>query len=204
MTPEHEIPALTELRESLREAARRDVVARAPRRRRRRALFVCLAVLLGGGAAAGAADLISSGKPVKGGYVQQQRYNRVGDLQLSVTSHDTPLPWGVAVYRSRAGQPCAVAGRVRGVTLGVLRAGQFHPYTADHPAACGRLDARHEHFQDMLRADGRTVFFGRVRPGARRAVAIVDGKRYALRIGVGGAWLLVFRGAPTLSEIDVS
>jgi hypothetical protein len=52
---EHEIPALRELRESLREAARRDIAARAPRRRRRRVLLGSLAVLLAGGAAAGAA-----------------------------------------------------------------------------------------------------------------------------------------------------
>ena len=59
--------ALDELRESLREAARRDVEAdrvRNRRRRRRATGFVALA-LLGGAAAAGAADLISVGEPVR-------------------------------------------------------------------------------------------------------------------------------------------
>jgi hypothetical protein len=202
--PEHEIGALTELRDRLREAAGRDVAARQPRRRRRRALFVSIALVLGGGAAAaGAATLISSGHPVKGGYALQQRYHRAGTLQIAVAARDAPLAWGVAVYRAKDGQPCAVAGQVRGATLGIVRAGTFHPYTADYPGACGRLDAKHPYFVDRLRTRDRTVVYGRVRPGAHKAVVTVDGKAFDAPAGIGGAWVLVFKGPATVQALKV-
>jgi hypothetical protein len=200
--PEHQIPALTELRDDLREAARRDIAARAPRRRRRRALFAALGVLLGGAAVAGAADLISTGEPVAGVYRQPGRYQPANGLQIAVKAHDEPLAWGVTVYKSRDGQTCALAGRVRGVTLGELRGGTFHPYARGRAGVCGRLDGKAGHFQDTLSGADRTVVYGRVRPGVPRMVAIAGGKRYTARTGKGGAFMFVFKGRAAVSSVE--
>jgi hypothetical protein len=117
-----ELPALAELRESLREAAVRDIAARKPRRRRRRGIALFAAVLLGGAAAAGAADLISSGEPVRNERAAGPRYDSSGQLQLATIAKDKPLPWGVQIYTSAGGKNCALVGRIRGAQLGRLDA----------------------------------------------------------------------------------
>jgi hypothetical protein len=164
-------------------------------------LVASVAVLLGGAAAAGAADLISTGEPVKGVYEQPQRYQPANGLQVSVKAHDEPLPWGVAVYESNDGQQCAVAGQVRGVTLGELRGGTFHPYARGRAGVCGSLD-RLERTVSTIHRDDRTVVYGRVRPGIQRLVAVADGKREVARTGVGGAFVFVFRGRAMVSSLE--
>jgi hypothetical protein len=196
-----ELPALAELRESLREAARRDVAARGPRRRRRRGLAVLAVVLLGGTAVAGAADLISSGEPLRDERAVPQRYHPSTALQLSVKAKDQPLDWGVGVYTSRNGDECALAGRLRGVTLGELRGGVFRPYPAGRPGACGRTDTPTGAFADLIRRDGRTLAYGRARPGARSVIITVDGRPHKARTGAGGAFVLVFKGSVTPSSL---
>lgn len=198
------ITALVELRENLREAARRDIVQRVPRRRRRRALLVSAAVLLGSTAVAGAANLISSGQPVPGVYKQPARYQSANGLQVAIKAHDKPLAWGVAVYTSRAGEQCAIVGRVNGATLGQLTGGQFHAYRPGHPGPCGSVSTPRGLFYDVISLDGRTVVYGRARPGVRRVVASIDGKRYPAPTGLGGAFVLVFSGRVTLPSVEVA
>jgi hypothetical protein len=196
---EHPIPAMNELREHLREAARRDVAARAPKRRRRRITFGVIALLLGGAAAAGAADLISTGDPVESPYRQADRYNPSGELQIAVTAPDGALPWGVAVYDSKDGQRCALVGRVRGRQIGELRDNRFHPYERNHSAACD--DARHS-VLDTARPPGRTLVYGRAKSGDKRADIVVDGAPKSAPTGAGGAFLFVFKGKASVSEFS--
>lgn len=196
MTPD-ELPPLAELRESLREAARRDVAARRPARRRRRATALLATLLLGGAAAAGAADLISAGGPVSGEHEAQvpPEYHPSTRLQLAVKARDTPLDWGVGVYTSTDGKQCAVVGRVRGVQLGVLDKGVFHAFPPDRAGACGIEDkGSGTVVVDVARPEGRTLVFGRTRPGARSITFRIDGRDYPARTGLGGAFVLVFRG----------
>jgi hypothetical protein len=201
-TSEHGIPALDELRESLRDAAERDVAARAPaRRRRRRGLAVVVAVLLGGAAAAGAADLISAGDPVQDTRRVPARYHPSTRVQLSVQAHDTPLSWGVGVYETRAGRACALAGRVRGAQLGELRDRTFRAYAPGRAGLCGNPTGTTGLFGGSFERDGRTIVYGRARPGARFVVAAVDGERHRVRTGIGGAFLFVFGPGATVSSL---
>jgi hypothetical protein len=192
-----ELPALTELRENLREAARRDVAARRPARRRRRGIALLAALLLGGAAAAGAADLISAGDPVSGGHDARvpPKYRPGALPQLAVKAKDTPLDWGVGVYTSKDGTQCAIVGRVRGVQLGVLDKGVFHAFPPGRSGACGIEDKGSGTLVvDVARREGRTLVFGRTRPGARSITFRIDGRSYPARTGLGGAFVLVFRG----------
>jgi hypothetical protein len=198
------IPAMAELRESLREAARRDIEARAPRRRRRRriALFASLGIVLAGGAAAGAASLISSGKPIKGAYRQQERYQPADAMHVSVKAPDTPLPWGVAVYTSKDGATCGAVGQVNGLTLGRLRGGTFHafaPGTATGVCRSGHLRLAFDYYE---RAPGRTIVYGIAKPGIKRVVARVGGRDYPASTGRGGAFVLVFRGKAVVDSLN--
>ena len=94
--------ALDELREGLREAARRDVEARRVRRRRhRRATGAIAVVLLGGAAAATATDLISVGEEVSDPVGQTAAYRAAGGepVQIAVQADSGgELPFAVGVY----------------------------------------------------------------------------------------------------------
>jgi hypothetical protein len=192
-----ELPALAELRESLREAAARDVAARRPRRRRRRGIAIFAAVLLGGAAAAGAADLISSGEPVPTrDRPSDPRYDSSGQLQLATKAEDTPLSWGVQIYTSSRGEECALLGRVRGNELGKLdAAGVFHRYPEGRSGACGDTGVKAGFFGDLYLREDRTVLYGRARPGVKVVTITADGKDYPVRTGLGGAFVIVFKGS---------
>lgn len=200
-----ELPALAELRESLREAAERDVAARAParrRRRRRRTTGLIVALLLGGAAVAGAADLISSGDPVRDELEAAGAGLRpAAGVTLSVKAADEPLPWGVGIFTSKDGEECVLFGRQRGTQIGVLERGVFRPYKSDRGGACGRTDSKLGIFSDLTEREGRTLIAGRAKPGARTVVAVVDGERYTARTGVGGAFIFVFKGSVSPSSV---
>jgi hypothetical protein len=198
-----ELPALAELRESLREAAARDIAARKPRRRRRRGIAVVLVVLLGGAAAAGAADLISSGQPVKDERPADPRYDSSGQLQLALKATDTPLPWGVQVYQSSKGQECALLGRVSGAQLGQLDdKNVFHRYAEGRSGACGSTQTHGGGFNDIAHRNGRTVIYGRAREGSSVTV-VVDGESKTVSAGPDGAFLFVYRGNVELSDFRI-
>ncbi len=188
-----ELPALAELRESLREAAARDVAARRPRRWRRRGIGLLVAALFTGAAAAGAADLISSGEPVKE-QPADQRYESPGDLKLAVEADDTPLPWGVQVYTSSDGRTCALAGQVRGYSLGAIQKGVFHVYPKGRGGACGTLTNAQGGFISAAFGDDRTAVYGRVGAGASSVTLVVDGDPRTVPTGPGGAFLAVYKG----------
>jgi hypothetical protein len=200
-----ELPALAELRESLREAAARDIAARKPRRRRRRGIAIFVAVLLGGAAAAGAADLISSGEPARDERPADARYDSSGQLQIAVKAADTPLPWGVQIYTSSRGQQCALLGRIRGAELGELGSDgkTFHRYPEGRGGACGDPESKAGFFADIYPREGRTVFFGRAREGAKTVTIEESGKRYPVRTGLGGAFVIVFRGSANPAVVSV-
>jgi len=192
-----ELPALAELRESLREAAARDIAARRPRRWRRRGIGLLVVAAFTGAAAAGAAELISSGEPVNDQRPADARYDSSGQLQIALTASDKPLPWGVQIYTSARGQKCVLMGRVRGAQLGKLDADgkTFHPYESGRQGACGNPENKDGYFRDIYPAADRSVIFGRARPGVKRLIFEADGKRYPARTGLGGAFLIVFRGS---------
>lgn len=205
-TPER-IPALDELREGLREAARRDVAAAAPRRRRRRRRvggLLAVGALVAAGAA-GAAQLISTGEPVKDsrqGIATGLRPGP-GPSQLPLIARDPAggPPWGVRVYTARNGDHCVVAGAVNGAALGKMSGGRFHPYPAGFPGSC---DQPGRAFGDRLSDRGRTLVFGIARPGARQVTITVGGARpNAVPTGRGGAFLAVYRGEVLGSDLKI-
>lgn len=203
MSPER-IPALDELRESLREAARQDIAAAAPRRRRRRRRRVSglLAVgILGAAAAAGAAELISAGEPVQDNRVQTAAYRPDGTpVQIDARASDPERKqtWVVGVYRARNGDSCALAGQLRGSEIGEIKAGVFHRYAENTPGACGGAGTG-----DRLLGDDRTIFYGLAKPGAR-VTATLDGDARSATAGRDGGFLFVYRGLldSTAPKID--
>jgi hypothetical protein len=198
------VSALEELREGLREAARRDVEAgrsRNRRRHRRVTGFVVLA-LLGGGAAAGAADLISVGEPVREP-ARSPAYRPQGatHLQIALTARSGgDLPYGVVTYTARNGDRCALAGVIRGAQLGIMQDGTFRPYASDRTGACR---AGTKLFHDSSVLGGRTLLYGRAAPSTR--FVRLEGTDRRVPVGPGGAFLFVFDeppkdGAPILEE----
>jgi hypothetical protein len=195
---EHGIQALDELRESLREAARRDIAAR-PRRRWSRKRFGGLAAVLvvfAGGAAATAANLISEGEPLPP-RPHAARYQSLGGrpVRLDVRAKDSPLPWGVAVYTANNGQRCALAGQLRGYTLGRIRGTTFHPYPDGQEGSCGRPRKLATPItRSFIRGNGRTIFYGLAGTGTKAVSMTVDGRSHTAPVGARGAFIFVFKG----------
>jgi hypothetical protein len=195
--------ALDELRESLREAARRDVDANRVRRRRRhrRTTAVVVLALLGGGAAAGAADLISVGKPLGDIPGRNPAYRPAGatDLQIALkASSGDVLPYGVVTYTARNGDRCAMAGVIRGAQLGLMDGATFRPYSAERTGACrtGQLQ-----FSDLLKLGSHSLLFGRATPSTRFVRLPLLNRRIA--VGQGGAFLFVLTNVEHGERLDI-
>jgi hypothetical protein len=196
---EHGIQALDELRESLREAARRDIEARPRRRRSRRRIGGLAAVLVvaAGGAAATAADLNSTGKPLPKPKLGSTRYQPApgASLQLAVRADDKPLAWGVKVFKSNNGQTCVIAGQINGIALGLLEGGKFHPYPKVPHGSCGRpRKLRTPVTLETYQGQGRTIIYGIAGTGAKHVTALVDGQPRTAPVGDSETFLFVFKG----------
>ena len=201
-TPEM-LPALRELGERLEAAARSEaappVPRRTPRRSRSSLVFAAFGLLVVA-AAAGAAGLIAVGEPlpeirdVPGAFAPAAART----LTLRVADPAGGLPWGVAIYEGATGEPCATAGRARGNSLGEVSGGRFRPYAADRVGACGDL-TREKLFYATASHPGRTLVFGRVRPGVRSLTA--EGR--SVELGRGGSFLLVYEGSLKLDDVQL-
>ncbi len=193
--------ALSELREHLREAARRDIEAERVRRRRlrRRSTGFLVAVLLGGAAAATAADLISVGEPVpdtRQGFEQYRPAEDGGMKPVMTAVSGYELPFGVAIFTAKNGQRCAVAGEALGSSLGRVRNGTFRPYDATQAGTCrggNRL------LFDAIDIGDRTLLFGRAAPGAKT----VRFEGTTRTPGPGGAFLFVLKRVPPTYRFNV-
>jgi hypothetical protein len=202
--------AREELREQLLQAARRDDVrqaARKPARRRRsrRGLAIVIALGFGAAAAAGAADLISTGDPLPDSNYSGTPYgpSKAGAPPLDAKAPDPAggHGWGVGTYTAGNGDSCAIAGQVRGVTLGeVGKDGQFHPFERGSTGSCGSFK-RLNLFYDVKHYDGVTIVFGRTSERNRYVTARNEGKTIPATPGRNGAFLWVFKG--NLLPIDV-
>ena len=191
------------LRDQLEEAALREFRAAAPpprprRRWRWRSLAIVLGATFGLAAAAGAGGLISTGEPVPDATFPNGKYRPADSPQLAIKAADPEgeAAWGVAIYTAANGQSCALLGQVRGVSVGVVRDGRFHPFAPGTTGMCGNLKQLPQ-IVDMSHAGGprpRTILFGRANPTARSMVVTVDGKRHVAPVGHGGAFLFVFSG----------
>jgi hypothetical protein len=191
------VSALDELREGLREAARRDVDAarvRNRRRHRRTTGFVILA-LLGGTAAAGAADLISIGEPVREP-ARSPAYRPEGatDLRIALTARSGgELPYGVVTYTARNGERCALAGVLRGAQLGRMDGARFRPFSSNRTGSCR---SGTKLFHDFAVLGDRTLVFGRAAPSTR--FVRIEGTKRRAPVGPDGAFLFVFDQPPDI------
>ena len=199
------------LREQFREAARRETVPVRRTRRARRGVIVLIAAALGASAAAGAAQLISAGKPLPDTSHPGTRYKPAtpGPAKLVATAPDpgAGLKWGVGIYDTRDGHQCALAGQVRGASLGLVQEGTFHAYENTSTGACGRLSQGSAVFYDLLVVEGaapRTIVYGRARGSERRVTVEADGKRHSTRPATGGGYLFVFEGLIGYNDVSVT
>jgi hypothetical protein len=201
------------LREQLAEAARREFEAaravaapRARRRRRRRALGLMVGATFGLAAAAGAGSLISTGEPVPDRTFPGSEYrpadSETPQLAIKASDPEAEAPWGVAIYTAANGQPCALLGQVRGVSVGVVRDRRFHPFAAGTTGICGNLRTLPQ-ITDMTVVGGprpRTILWGRANPTARMMTVTVRGDRHVAPVGQGGAFLFVFSGRYSVAD----
>jgi hypothetical protein len=201
------------LRQQLADAAQREFVAargaaapRARRRRRRRSLGLVFAATFGLAAAAGAGSLISTGEPVPDvsspGSAYRPADSETPQLAIKASDPEAEAPWGVAIYTAVNGQPCALLGQVRGVSVGVVQDGRFHPFEAGTSGVCGSLRTLPQ-ITDMKLVGGprpRTILWGRANPTARAMTVTVKGKRHVAPVGHGGAFLFVFSGRYTAAD----
>jgi hypothetical protein len=190
------VSALEQLRENLREAARREIELNParPRRRRRRATGLVAIALLGGAAAAATAgELLSVGEPVPDTREHAAGFQPVDRLDIAAANGG----YGVAIYTAQDGKHCAIAGNVNGRSLGVVQDGTFRPYARGRSGACNTPGRP---FSSQLKRDGRTIVFGRA-PGKRIRV---EGEAKLYPTYRGGAFLLVFEGSerPGMSYVD--
>jgi hypothetical protein len=95
------------------------------------------------------------------------------------------------VYTARNRQRCVIAGRLNGVSLGVVRGGTFHPYPRGFAGSCDRVGRP---FGTTQYIAGQTLVFGVAKPGTRRVTVTVDGKPKPAPTGRLGGFLLVYRG----------
>ena len=193
--------AVNELREYLREAARRDIDAERARRRRfrRRGTVFLATVLLGGAAAATAADLFSVAEPVpdtRQGFANYRAAQAGGMTPVVTALSGYELPFGVAIYTAKNGQRCAVAGEALGSSLGRVRNGKFRPYDASQAGTC-RAGKRLLH--DAIDIGDKTLVFGRAAPGAK----VVTYEGTPTTPGRGGAFLFVVKRVPPGYTHDV-
>jgi hypothetical protein len=183
--------ATEQLRAGLRDAAARDIAARARRRRRRGRIAGVLAlVLVGGGAAADATSLFDSGPVTPNIRDQIPRYapghGKPRQIAVKQRVDGVPLPFGVAVYRTAEGRACALAGVLNGTALGTLADGRFRPFAADRVGTCntpGRATF------DQTTIAGHRVVFGLASARARSVVLPELGRSFAL--GPDRAFLFV-------------
>jgi hypothetical protein len=155
--------------------------------------------------AAGAAQLISTGEPVKDSRqgIAAGLRPRPGLSQLPLIARDPAggPPWGVRVYTARNGARCVIAGAVNGAALGKVSGGRFHPYPADFTGSCAHPG---QAFGDRVSDRGRTLVFGIARPGARRVTITVGrGRPNAVPTGRHGAFLAVYRGEVLGSDLKI-
>jgi hypothetical protein len=203
--------ALRELGDHLRAAAHREYGRQGPSWHRvpRRGLALAAALVVVGVGGATAAGLISVGAPASDqrDLPATLRPNAAART-IAVTAADPgrKLPWAVATYTARDGRDCALLGQAQLGTLGELTGGTFHPYAADRPGACGRLDRAPLFFEPAHSAGRpqRTLVFGRARPGVS-AVSIKDASAtHTVKTGPGGAFLAVLDGRLPNGTVRVS
>ncbi|MBE2316555.1 hypothetical protein DVA67_011250 [Solirubrobacter sp. CPCC 204708] len=178
---------------------------RARRRRRRRGIAaLAVTAVLGAGAVAGAARLIGVGEPLNDPSPAVPRYQPDGGPTLVAQQFDRErnVAWGVGVYTGKDGLECSIAGAVRGTQLGRIEGNAFRPYVGDYAGSCGDL-SQQKLTIDILRSQGRSIVFGRVRPGTRVVVAEHDGDRRRAEPGAGGGYLFIFDGELAFDDVDV-
>jgi hypothetical protein len=198
--------AFNELRQSLVEAAQRDVDAkRARRRRQRRATGLIAAALIAGTAVAGAADLISVGEPFQDLRIQGNDYKPPpGSLQptiLATAKSGRQLPYAVGVYTANNGTVCVVAGSLRGYTLGREEHGRFRPYKRGSVGSCNAPDRP---TYDSISYEDRTLVYGRATASRSNVTVTVDGKPVTPKLQKDGGFLLVYEGNLKRENIRVS
>jgi hypothetical protein len=118
-----------------------------------------------------------------------------------VVARDGRTAWAVRVYTARNGQRCVLAGRLNGVSLGVVRNGTFHPYPPGLTGSCNRVGRP---FGTTQYIAGQTLVFGVAKPGTRRVTVTVDGRPRRAPTGREGGFLLVYRGPIASDELKIA
>jgi hypothetical protein len=205
---------LDTLREQFRAAAARDIAGEQPARPRRRrwrsgrTAAIAVAVVAGTAGLAAAGGLISIGEPKPDIPGKAERYQPSGTPQIAVQApieEGHELPFAVAVYEARTGEPCALAGLARGGELGEIENGTFRPYVGTSIGACGSSPDGPIIVLSNDTMDGRLLVFGRARDGLPKVRASVGGDDYTATTGLGGAFLFVFdSGRTSLTTLRVT
>ena len=165
--------------------------------RTRRVLIAVPVVLLTLVTGAGAARILLDDGPAVPGEpkVSPNVRREPADAALAAVRAADPyggLPWGERLYSSATGGRCALIGRVRDGTLGVVRDGRFSALAPDAPGACGRAGARRLIArQESADANPRSVLFGFVDRSVRSIDIVAGAQRTRVPIAPDGSYLVV-------------
>lgn len=168
-----------------------------PRWRTRRVLIAVPVALLTLVTGAGAARILLDDGPAVPGEpkVSPDVRREPADAALAAVRTADPyggLPWGERLYSSTTGGRCALVGRVKDGTLGVLRDGRFSALAPDAPGACGRAGARTLIArQESADASPRSILFGFVDRSVRSVEIVAGAQRRNVPIAPDGSYLVV-------------
>lgn len=185
------LPGLERFGAELAAAARRQGAMRRRRASRRLGLAVaasCLVVAV----AVGVGFLIGHESPRDPARAVADPAHRA-PIAVTAPDPDGSLGWAARIYTTADGSECIVAGRLKDGRLGRLVRGVFRPLPREELAMCGQLEPR-RFFYTTVRAAGepsRSLLYGRAGDDIKALSVAVGGKR-DVRIGPGGAFLVVF------------
>lgn len=195
-----------DLREQFRAAAAREQ-AKSSRRRwftRRAPVTLAFGALALSGGAAVATQLIATGEPKPEVAAKSDRFRpaTAGTIAVTAADPDQPLPWGVLVYQTAAGEDCAIVGQVRGAQLGIIDGKVFRPFEDRTSGSCRSVDRLPFQF-DIRYLAGRSLVFGRARADVATMEAVHRGRRQRAETGAAGAYLFVFDAGLKPSEFKL-
>lgn len=211
MTDSLQIDALEDLALAFRRTAQRTPpISRRKRLLQRPALAAALASLTIAATATGSALILSQGAPIHpaplADFTADQRPLIGSDHVSGVHTADPAggAPWGLRVYRSKTGDPCAIVGQLSGTALGSVTRNTFHELPLSGPGTCVHLLGRARPLSMGTRkfvAPGeapRTVIYGIAGPLVASIKLDNGTTKQTIVPGKDGAYLAVFEGYPNI------
>lgn len=211
MTQPLQIDALEDLALAFRRTAQRaPAKPRRTRAVRRPALAAAVASLTIAATATGTALVLTHGDPIRPApltdFTADQRPLLGSDHLSGVQTADPAggAPWGLRVYRSETGDPCAIVGQLSDGKVGSVSQGTFHELPLSGPGTCVHFIGRERPLSMVTRRfvgpgeAPRTAIYGIAGPLVTRIKLDNGTTTQTIVPAKDGAYLAVFEGHPNV------